>query len=352
MSKNTLRLYVTCAITCILLSVSLISCVQASVVLEDTVQLTEGINQQSPTWSPDGDMIAYSSDQAIWIMDGDGSNQRRIYDSMVWDGEPCFDVDGSRIYFASENVGPFSSKFISIHVIDLDGTNRSQLTENADKRAPAVSPDGSSIVYLSKVSGNYDVWIMDTDGSASEVITDAQADESSPSWSPDGSQIVYSLEGDIWIVGVDGLQPMKLTDDPFINDEPAFSPNGYLIAFMSNRDNNSDIWIMNADGTGSLQLTTDISVQMSPSWNPDGKRIAYVSNKNDEYNIWVMRLNDTDSPIDVTTQDETVEDSSLIGTDNGLIGYALENPIKTIAGILISTIVLVYFLVKRFVRGI
>ncbi|MCD4703184.1 MAG: DPP IV N-terminal domain-containing protein [Methanosarcinaceae archaeon] len=330
----------------------MISCVQASVMLEDTIQLTDGINQQSPSWSWDGNMITYSSDQAIWVMEHDGSDQRRIYDSMVWEGEPCFDVDSSRIYFASENVGPFSSKFISIHVIDHDGKNRSQITENADKRAPAVSPDGSRIAYLSKVSGNYDVWVMDTDGSASEAITDAQADESSPSWSPDGSQIVYSLEGDIWIVDVDGLHPLKLTDDPFINDEPAFSPNGYLIAFSSKRENNSDIWIMNANGTGSLQLTTEISVQMSPSWNPDGKSIAYVSNDNDEYNIWVMQLNDADSPIDVNMQDGTGEDSSLADIDNGLISYALENPIKTIAGILISAIVLVFFLVKRFMKNI
>ncbi|MFP4654272.1 MAG: hypothetical protein ACLFMM_01100 [Methanohalobium sp.] len=82
----------------------------------------------------------YSSNQVIWIMNSSGSGKEKVYDSIVWDGEPCFNHNWSLIYFASEHVEPFSPEYINIHRINSDGTRRVQLTSDANQRAPDVSP--------------------------------------------------------------------------------------------------------------------------------------------------------------------------------------------------------------------
>ncbi|MBN2489171.1 MAG: PD40 domain-containing protein [Methanosarcinaceae archaeon] len=301
--------------TCILVSVTLLLILpisMAAISVEGTIQLTTGINQNTPAWSPDGTKIVYTSDQAIWTMNSDGSNQKEIYDSVIWDGEPCFSSDGTNIYFASDSS---NTQFVSIHMMDPDGRNRVQLTKNADQRSPAASPDGRTVAYLSKKSGNYDIWIMDPDGSNPVRLTDAAGDEGAPSWSPGGTALVYSSYGDIRTIDRDGIHQEQLTEDEFHNIDPVFSPDGTKIAFVSDRSGNYDIWLMNSDGTGALQLTFNELVQNQPEWHPNGEKIVYVSNEAGDYNIWVMSLHGTDSEIGYTpteVETETVSEEGVI----------------------------------------
>jgi TolB protein len=310
--------------TCIIVSVTLLLILpisMAAISVEETIQLTTGINQNTPSWSPDGTKIVYTSDQAIWTMNSDGSNPKEIYDSLVWDGEPCFSSDGNNIYFASESSNP---KFISIHMMDSDGRNRVQLTKNADQRAPAMSPDGGTVAFLSKKSGNYDIWTMDSDGLNPIRLTDASGDEGTPSWSPGGSVLVYSSDGDIWTIDRNGIHQEQLTEDEFHNIDPVFSPDGTKIAFASDRSGNYDLWLMNSDGTGALQLTFNELVQKEPEWHPDGEKIVYVSNEAGDYNIWVMSLSGTDSEIEYTpTEVETETVSEVSGIEEFMKDYSL-----------------------------
>ena len=324
--------------------------VASAIVVEENVQITNGVNQGAPAWSPDGNKIVFSSSQAIWIMDADGSNQKQVFNSVVWDGEPCFNDDGSKIYFASELVSPIYSQFISIHVVDVDGSNRVQLTNGADMRSPVVSPDGSTVVYISKLSGNYDLRTMDADGSNIVGITDAPADEFGPVWSPDGKSIIYSSEGDIWSTDRNGIRTKNLTDDEFNNVDPFFSPDGSKIVFASDRSGNSDIWLMNSNGTGALQITSDVSEQKNPAWALDGERIVYVSNEGGNYNIWVMTLGNTDTQIDYTpSEDVDVNEDTLESKIEEIFN---ENSILVIASLIIGSILLVVIIVKLFIRSL
>ena len=334
----------------ILFAAIVMSSVASAVVVEENVQITNGTNQDAPAWSPDGKKIVFSSGQAIWIMNADGSNQKKVFDSVIWDGEPCFNADGSKIYFASELVSPIYSQFISIHVVDVDGYNRKQLTNGADMRSPAMSPDGTTIVYISKLSGNYDLRTMDADGSNIVGVTDAPADENYPAWAPDGKSIVYSSEGDVWTTDRNGIRIKQLTDDEFNNSDPFFSPDGSKIVFTSDRSGNSDIWLMNSNGTGALQMTSDVSEQKSPAWAPDGEKIVYVSNEDGNHNIWVMSLGNADAQIDYTPPE--VVDS---GADTS--GSAIEEIFKdyslfVIVSVVIIALLLILFIVKMFLRSL
>ena len=333
----------------ILFAVLLLSSVASAVVVENNLQITNGINQNAPNWSPDGSKIVYSSDQGIWMMDADGSNQKQVFDSVVWDGEPCFNNDGSKIYFASEYVSPIYSKFISIHVVDFDGLNRIQLTNGADMRSPSVSPDGSTVVYISKLSGNYDIWTMDADGSNNVRLTDESVNEWTPTWSYDGETIVYSSEGDIWAIDRKGIHIDQLTNDTYYNIDPSFSPDGSKIVFTSDRSGNSDMWLMNSNGTGALQLTFDTSEQKHPVWAPDGERIVYSSNEGGDYNIWVMSLGNSDSSIEYTPS-ENVDAGAQ--EDSAIEEILKNNSIFVIGSIIIVSLFLIVLIVKLFIRSL
>ncbi len=328
----------------------LLSFVTSAVSVEENVQITTGVNQNMPAWSPDGNKIVFSSNQGIWVMDSDGSNQKQVFDSVIWDGEPCFTNNGAKIYFASEYVSSIYSKFISIHVIDSDGSNRKQLTKNADIRAPVVSPDGTTVAYISKLSGNYDVWTMDLDGLNNVRLTDTPADEWAPAWSPDSENIVYSSEDELWVIDRGGIRAQQLTDDDHSNIEPDFSPDGSKIVFASDRSGNFDIWLMNSDGTGALQLIFDESVQKYPAWAPDGERVAYTSNEGGDYNIWVMSLGNADLPIESPLSD--VVDVDVSGDDSVLEEILESNSILVIVGLILGAILLVVIIVRFVIKGL
>jgi len=171
----------------------------------------------SPTWSPDGKKIAFSrvyrdtdkvSQQEIWIMNADGSEQTQI--KSLKGGGPYFTQDG-QIVFHSE----FKDKKSEISKTDIDGNNIVQLTDNdADEWHPEVSPDGKRIAFMSKRDGNFEIYVMNMDGSNQTRLTNNDVDDWYPSWSPDGSQLMYSSKTDgirdIYIMNTDGSSSKKI----------------------------------------------------------------------------------------------------------------------------------------------
>lgn len=313
----------------------------------DDIQVTSGVNENSPSWSPDGKKLVYASDQDIWIANSDGSGSRRLYGSMSWDGDPVF-YDSSSILFASEQVDAFSSRFISIHRIGIDGAGRRQLTTNADSREPALSPGRDKIAYISRIGNDYDIWVMAADGSSKIRLTDGKGDERNPSWSPEGKYILYSFGGNIFRTDASGVRTIQLTNDTFQNTCPAVSPDGARIAFVSNRSGTQDIWLMNADGKGTLQLTSDTGIQKDPSWSPDGKKIAYVSDAGGEFNIRVMTLDGN-----LSIPEQTEQEGNNIEEDSGssvLQQVLTEKPAVVIGAAGLVILVFVLIMVPRVLK--
>lgn len=326
-----------------------------AVTVEKTEQLTFEINQRAPAWSPDGQLITYSSEQAIWIMNADGSEQKEVYDLLTWEGEPSFSSDGKFIYFATEHVQPFNTNFITIRMIELaDKSNTLQVfgKVTTDTRAPVMSPDGTKIAYLSKAAGNYDIWVMNPDGSENVQITDSAADEGAPSWSPDGDKLVYSVEGNIMTVDPGNGYPVVLRDDDFENIHPVFSPDGTKIAFVSDRSGNSDIWVMNSGSLGIEQITFANSIQTYPAWSPDGDKIAFASNEGGDYNIWKVTLSDVDVPIELGADSELVVEEVDISLITKLENFAIESPLRTLIILFGLSVVVILFFLKNFLKGL
>ena len=73
---------------------------------------------------------------------------------------------------------------------------------------------------------------------------------------------------EIYIMNTDGTGLQRLTDNPADDSNPSFSPDGKKIVFQSNRDGSFDIYIMNADGTEQTNLTKSEAHDRYPSFSP------------------------------------------------------------------------------------
>ncbi len=166
------------------------------------------------------------------------------------------------------------------------------------------------IAFHSEVSGNFDIWVMNADGSQPTQLTTAPARDIEPDWSPDGKRIVFASGRDdpenlqLYVMNADGSDQRRLlpTVTPWDNWSPAWSPDGQYIAFQSNRNVQTtgfDLYVVRADGTDERPLVVAPGNQYHVSWSPDGKRIVYVSDADGDGEIWVANADGSD-PVQLT----------------------------------------------------
>jgi TolB protein len=95
---------------------------------------------------------------------------------------------------------------------------------------------------------------------------------------------------DIVVMNVDGSGKRELAPSPFDERSSRWSPDGSRVVFWSWRTGSPQIYVINADGSGLRQLTDNLAYNVFPSWSPDGKRIAFESDRMGNFDIWVMEV--------------------------------------------------------------
>ena len=186
-----------------------------------------------------------------------------------------------------------------VWVQNPNGSGKDQLTTNYNAEDnPAISPDGSRIVY-EFLSG---IYIMHADGSGQRQLTDGTPLHEDPAWSPDGTRIVFSRLGDLWVINADGSGPVNLTKTPdFEERDAAWSPRGGKIAFETDGDGRKGarpgLFVINPrTGKGFKRILRGRGGNVD--WSPNGKRLVYQSDFSADYDgstsggdLWTIRPN-------------------------------------------------------------
>ena len=223
-------------------------------------------------------------DYAIYGMSASGGGEHRLTDArgdsstpqgLFFQIDPAWSPDGSTIAFASKRSGN-----LDLYAMRADGSGTNRLTSTKeDETQPTWSPDGDRIAFARGAPSR--LFVMNADGAGAHRVTDEEAEEGEPAWSPDGRWLAYvrrepgSSIRELWLVRPDGSQPRRLTKLNGVAQAPAWSPDGRQIAFSANTTSNRfDIYTIGLDGKDA-RLRTSSDDSFEPSWSPDGKTIAF-----------------------------------------------------------------------------
>lgn len=142
-------------------------------------------NDYQPAWAPDGRTIAFVSERDgtpyIYLMDADGTNQRRLTTSDKSELEPAWSPDGTKIAFISSQGMLLSN----IYIVNSDGTDLHPLTNEVVgyNENPVWSPDGTMLAFWSDRTGNHEIFIIKLNGTGLVNLTNHPAADENPSWS-------------------------------------------------------------------------------------------------------------------------------------------------------------------------
>jgi TolB protein len=212
-----------------------------------------------PALSPDGKRIAYrhqdelDSSTDVWVMNADGSGAHNVSHQDQADWGPTWSPDGKRVLW---NCQRDLSYGFQACVANADGTGLRVIRPDAWVEYPDWSPDGKKIAFMGQqpdAIGNdpdYDIFVMNADGSGLRQLTEAPGADGWPAWSPDGTRITFSTS----------------RTDCRNSDAWDCRSSGDIGPFH-------ELWIMNADGSDQHRVSTSFG-QFS-SWSPEGTYIVF-----------------------------------------------------------------------------
>lgn len=293
-----------------------------------------GFSTSGPSWSPDGKRIACG------MFNGSGVGFASVVEVSVEGGDPRtigsekwasvgrvnWLADGSGLIMTaqpeSSSIGtqiwllPYPSGPARRITNDLNGYGEVSL---------GLTADSGTIVTIQQVNTS-SIWVTPPSDDAQNLdkehalqILKTNLPET-VAWTPDGKLVYASRSGenwDIWMVNGDGSDSKQLTADAFIDQQPAVSPDGRYVVFQSNRSGRRNIWRIDADGNNPKQLTAGSNVDESPVCSPDGRVVLFTSTRSGAPAIWKVGI-DGGAPVQLTNHQSQFP---LISPDAKLISY-------------------------------
>jgi Tol biopolymer transport system component len=257
-----------------------------------------------PVWSPDGSMVAYTYDEAVYVMDAAGTGRELLVGGLThgsgvaW--SPFLDPF-PRLHIVSPDDGAVvaaASGSMAVRV-DVGSTPPESKWRWSLSTAPGAEVVGQGSVPATRPTTvvpdlapgrAYRLAVEIRDGNG-EPLLPPVSDSAAvyvPWPAPEGditeTKLAYvrEVDGDreVFVSDADGSNAARLTHHSGADSTPDWSPDGRRLAYMADYDGSHRLMVMNADGTGAYPLLTLRARAYigggQPDWSPDGARIAFT----------------------------------------------------------------------------
>lgn len=262
---------------------------------EDLGNAGHFLAKQHPTWSPDGDYLAYvrspkdpnNQSQELWLWSSETKKHTQLTKLSGRINSFSWSPDGRSIAFAGDRYGAYD-----IWTVSTEDSTVSRLTDGARYEVfPRWTPGGESLLYvrLSEDWTAHTIYeIPATGGRSQRIVQDtgffdyeAGGEFGYPRPSPDGEQILFrswrSGWLNYWVVPRDGGKPRPVAQAKAEQSHARWSPDGNQIAFVQNHNGTKQLRVVSASGGETRVLVDpDMGVVGNPEWSPSGDRISYT----------------------------------------------------------------------------
>ena len=256
---------------------------------------------------------------------------------------PSLSPDGKSMAYAGRASGNWDIYF---QTIGTGGATNLTKDSSADDSQPAFSPTGDRIAFRSERDGG-GIYVMSANGGSPTRISDFGY---SPSWSLDGGTILVGTEkipqpstrptrSELWTIDVNTNQRQRISEGDAL--QPVFSPRRKRIAYWSRPDRygqREHIWTIPANGGPAVAVTDGSFTDLNPVWSPDGNYLYFSSNRGGSSNIWRIAIDeDTGAtsgvPEAVTAMGATTSIVHLSFSRDGRLAYSAQTEIRNLRSV-------------------
>lgn len=221
---------------------------------------------------------------SLWMADADGYNPQVLLKSKEPIYSPTWSPNGQKIAYVSHERN--KQQRIVIQEWSSGARKVTNVPVKGRQSSPAWSPDGKKLAFTNHKDGNAEIYVLDLSSKKVRQITRHWAIETEAIWTPDGESIIFTSDRSgrpqLYKTSSTGGRVTRLTFEGTENARPAISPNGKLLAMVTAvRDESSrrleyKIAVMELS-TGYLNVLTDGTLDESPSFAPNGSMIIYAT---------------------------------------------------------------------------
>jgi dipeptidyl aminopeptidase/acylaminoacyl peptidase len=264
-------------------------------------------------YAPEGDAypVAAGPDGGLLAITARGANDAAHRESLALVGEggrvEPLGLSGRfvrRPGFAGRAIVAESDHFGFRDLVELDlasGRLARLTTEPSGCFEPAVSPDGRSVLFVSSVTGDPEIYRIERGAAdrAWQRLSWSRGEDGEPAWSPDGRTVAFvsARRGPslAHLMQADGGKPRPLSPAPeaVAQREPRFSPDGSLVAFIERTaPGRAGLRVVHATDGRPVFASRGEWLDQTPAFSPDGRHVAFASRREGQTDLYRVRLHD------------------------------------------------------------